>query len=70
MDESYCEGETGFGVCTCTNDGRVGVLEPVVCEPDTDTREADGVYVTYEYLGQLVRRAQATVHCVTCSCGI
>ena len=42
----------------------------VVCEPDTVSDLNDGMYVTYEYLGQLIRRANANtvVHCGSCTC--
>lgn len=49
----------------------VGVLEPVICEPDTNEPvDTDGVFITYEYLGQLIRRANTNTptHCTTCTC--
>lgn len=44
----------------------VGALTPISVEPDTASEETDGVYVTYEYLGQLVRRANGRTHCPGC----
>jgi hypothetical protein len=41
----------------------------VTCEPDSGPDLNDGMYVTYEYLGQLIRRAQHVMHCQTCTCG-
>jgi hypothetical protein len=50
----------------------VGELAPVTCEPDTVSDPNDGVYITYEYLGQLIRRATGVesrqVHCTGCAC--
>jgi hypothetical protein len=40
----------------------------VTCEPDTVSDLNDGMYVTYEYIGQLMRRAQQVTHCQTCTC--
>jgi hypothetical protein len=42
----------------------------VSVEPDSQSDLNDGMYVTYEYLGQLIRRANHTsdTHCVGCRC--
>lgn len=50
----------------------VGELELVTCEPDTESTDNDGVYISFEYLGQLIRRANGQavdgVHCAGCQC--
>lgn len=40
----------------------------VTCEPDSGSDLPDGMYVTYEYLGMLVRRANGNAHCQGCRC--
>lgn len=46
----------------------IGSLTPIQVEPDDASDVDDGVYVTYEYLGQLVRRANSRPHCPGCAC--
>ena len=70
---------TCYGSCKCsctsvTDDvSSVGVLEPVTCEPDTNEPvDADGVFVTYRKLADLVSRANSTIvtHCQGCNCSV
>ena len=49
----------------------VGELEMITCEPDDASDYVDGVYITFEKLGQLVRRANSGPnkgHCSGCAC--
>ena len=67
------EGESDMGLNDTQSDDDAladSVSHTVECAPDTDIDYVDGMYVTYEKLGQLVRRANAvrTVHCPGCMC--
>lgn len=72
-DTSSC---TGCRDSSCLDDApTVGTLEPVVCEPDTNEPiDADGVYITYAKLANLIGRANASSgntsvqHCQGCAC--